>query len=533
MTITKSITRPITRSITSLIDGAGDIARYFIDLDSSLDSHYAYDSVLMFGTGDTFEFEFLAPTSTTPGFEYLTDGDDGVNRGRLILSDGGSWNFDALMTVEVDGLSITDSDNYPIDGKLHTVKITFVSAGKIKYLGSNSNPGSFYDGILVNPVSTISGVTETYTLGNSTGDVESPTEEAFGSELWDDTPEIGSDWTDEGGGVYSYIGTDTSNTLSENTIFDLTKSYQVTFDVVGITGEMKVFRTPDVMKFDVDGSYIFTFPPTEFTGLHFTRNKGFVNCTISNVSVREIITNSIDYVNIPDSNRELYQLDKTLGQWDNISETQVLQPVIDIFKPERYFSLLDATLSSHFLVSTALVFNTADELEFNFTAPTSILSPREHLFDSDANVAGRARMVMDVDGTWDTGGSFDWFVDGVATTEIDPYPIDGKEHHIRCVFTDTAQKVVTFGSRFNINEGYDGILSNIKATISAVETNFIVDLSTGTAEASLEASNTLNYVNIPDTNRELFELAISGTDWYNLTPSPVLQTLIKIYPFSS
>jgi hypothetical protein len=121
------------------------------------------------------------------------------------------------------------------------------------------------------------------------------------------------------------------------------------------------------------------------------------------------------------------------------------------------------------------------------------------------------------------------FLDGVSVPLVGtPYPDDDKLHTMKLVFNATA-RIKVLGSRFSIEEYFDGIIANPKATISSVTTTHSLDLATGNTEQSEESSNIITYVNIPDTNRELFQLSQDETQWDNISPpTQVLQSVIEI-----
>lgn len=180
--------RPMITSMVNPLVAA--IKRTFIQLDDAIPSYYSYVTTLDLESDDTFEFDFLAPNGVTTGSEYLTDGDGVVDAQRawVLLASNGTYNMATGFTLEVDNLLVTGADNYPIDGKLHKAKITATTTKNIKYLGTRFTMASFYNGILANPVATISSVTTTNTLGLSTGNSE-PSEEANNTITYVDIPD--------------------------------------------------------------------------------------------------------------------------------------------------------------------------------------------------------------------------------------------------------------------------------------------------------------------------------------------------------
>ena len=250
--IISSMIRPI---ISSMVDPfEPEIKRYFARLDSALTSHYTYDDVLFLDPSDTFEFDWVAPSALTP-LEYLTDGDDGVDRGRLSLSSDGTYNFDPSLTLEVNGVPKINTDDYPIDGKLYKIKITSVTAIKIKYLGTNSSLINPHDGIMANPVATIGGVTTSNIIGLSTGNTE---------------------LSNEGNNTLTYVNIPDSN----RTQYTLTNG-----EWIGAELQPQPFHTDDYEKTN-NGTAV---PPNQFdftsSGQGMYRDYEFIGTVLMNVDI--------------------------------------------------------------------------------------------------------------------------------------------------------------------------------------------------------------------------------------------------------
>jgi len=177
--IKSSIRTSIKQSIRrSILGNTGDvnsaITRYFAQLDPVQQSYYSYANTLVFGAGDTFEFEFLAPTGVLSSTMYLIDGDGTVDRSFLLMQALGNFdiNNSVVSSFELDGVSVALDGAYPVDGKLHTIKINYSNTARLRVMGSQHSGVQFYDGIIANPVATIGGVTTSNTLGLATGNVE-------------------------------------------------------------------------------------------------------------------------------------------------------------------------------------------------------------------------------------------------------------------------------------------------------------------------------------------------------------------------
>lgn len=77
--------------------------------------------------GDTIEFVFLAPETTFASFTALIDGStNDLERLAVGFSPTGKFFFDhgIASSLELDGAPFLFSSDFPIDGKLHSLKIT-------------------------------------------------------------------------------------------------------------------------------------------------------------------------------------------------------------------------------------------------------------------------------------------------------------------------------------------------------------------------------------------------------------------------
>lgn len=415
---------PEPQALPSLLELFQPFSRYFMEFDSVLNSQLNVDNGMFVDLlpGDTLEFSYLAPTAIVPALEHLFDGDADIaeDRAVLLMNTAGIWARAGYSDLWVDDVYTEPGASYPIDGKVHRVRVGFTAAlpKRVTRFGERFNNTFFYSGFI----------------------------------------------------------------------------YDIQFTKGGVT---------------------YTWPVAQSTGNTLTSQEGNASMTV---------------INIPDNRREPYNLRFDEAAYGNIgADPQLLPTSIELYKIDRYFIQMDDVLDSYYNVTTALVFGIGDELEFVYTAPTAVLPVREHMFDNDVSDAARMMLLMASDGTWSNTGDFDFFVDGVEETGSSLYPVDGKEHHVRCVANVAGLRVVNFCTRYNVRDAYNGIMSNIKATIGGVTTTFGVDLSTGTAEASEEANNTLNYVNIPDSNREEFRRIMAEKEWNNISPDPqVLQSIIEI-----
>ncbi len=328
--ITSMITPMITPMVTSMFGDGGATTRYFTLLDSVLENYWEFASTLTLQVGDTFEFEYLAGTELSTERQYLTDGEDDSTRAWFIIETNGLFNFQygTQMDIYVDDSQITSTDSAPLDGKLHKVRIEPLEEITIDYLGVRKDSTSFYDGILADPVSTISGSTQTFTLGNSyeQGDIEYSAENTFGSELVDN-----GDFTDYGGASHSIAGNEvtvnadggTNNGVQQSFTTVVGEVYSITSDVNAVIGSGKVLvgnavGSGGVKNVTVNSGYQHintTFTATATTTFVSLQTGGGTSdqSKYTSTSIREIQGNAITRYLVPSTNIEQYTL--TDGVW--------------------------------------------------------------------------------------------------------------------------------------------------------------------------------------------------------------------------
>ena len=518
--------------ITNLIGGI--YSRYFVTLDPVLNSHYEVATPVTF-TGD-FEIEVEFSTVTTGTYGIII-GASTTSDNFLALSNTGGLRaqFGAL---PLNGTILIN------DGKLHKCKVARISGvvsifvdGVLDGSYSNAatptfdrvgrwNASSFlFDGIIANVKFTdqsgASDVTTTFNLDQETSNTESSIEEnnsityinipQSGRELyiledavWVNNNELivngdfsssdgwteGSSWTIGGGnatcnGAYTLLTTTVGNTVNN--------SYKVRYTIE-------------------DWS----------SGRIRTSVGGYNNTTYQtgNGTYTEIMTASN-----PSSNTTFYFV-PSLGvlSVDNISVKKVVE-VADFTEPlalqaiaSRNFVTLDPVLNSHYDMLTAIEFSNDFEIELDFS--TTSTSNYNMLLSPNTNtiwIAVRSTGLI----TFRTAGG-----DLISTSQI----IDGKLHKLKITrvgttyniyvdgvledsITTTNVDLVKFnyiGKWYNASLQFNGIIANAKFTdksgASDVVTTFELDEATANTELSTEGSNSVTYVNIPQSARKLFTL---------------------------
>jgi hypothetical protein len=170
---------------------------------------------------------------------------------------------------------------------------TFIATATTMFVGvlvAGHSSGEFFE---LEPNTSVKSVTNAVTYTNiPTG---APDRELFAlvganwieGELWDNTPTLGSQWTDNGGGSYSYAGDGAFNDMSEE-LMDTGNVYQVSFDVQSISGLMKVFSGSVTEAYSSTGIKSFIMiAGSDF--LAWTRNSGVASTTMDAISVKRIL----------------------------------------------------------------------------------------------------------------------------------------------------------------------------------------------------------------------------------------------------
>jgi hypothetical protein len=301
----------------------GDLSsppRNFTQLTRALGTYWRIENTLNLQSGDTFEFDFLAPTAITTAGEYLFGGDVFADRGYLLLNTSGNFQLSLVNigAMELDGAAVALTSAYPLDGKLHTVKVTFTASAKVKKLGARFTYLLNYSGIIANPIATISGQTQIWTLGN---DVGNDTEYSSGNTLTalDSIPTPSGLWVDNADGTYTGSGGWLIMPSYSSELVELT------FNVV--SGKTRIANGNTYISPDLEVGFHRVFTTTN----NLLRFNGRSGGTVGDIHVKEVSGNAITRVNVPDVSIEQFQLSADETQWDNISPTpHQLQPVIEV-----------------------------------------------------------------------------------------------------------------------------------------------------------------------------------------------------------
>ncbi|HHZ71335.1 MAG TPA: hypothetical protein EYN54_13905 [Methylococcaceae bacterium] len=194
----------------------------------------------------------------------------------------------------------------------------------------------------------------------------------------------------------------------------------------------------------------------------------------------------------------------------------------------RFFAQLDDVLMSYYVYANTLNFTSGDTYKFLWLAPISAVTSNEYLTDDTG--ASRAWFVINSAGNFSANSNVGSMkLDGNSVSLGSGYPKDGKLHEIELTYNGAASVSILGSFNTLVSGFYNGILANPVATISGVTTTNTLGLATGNSEPSAEANNTITYVNIPDSNREEFQLSGDETQWDNISPPvQVLPAVIEI-----
>ena len=189
----------------------------------------------------------------------------------------------------------------------------------------------------------------------------------------------------------------------------------------------------------------------------------------------------------------------------------------------RYFVTLNPVLNSHYELATEVEFSNDFEIELDFS--TTSTSNYNMLLSPNTNsiwIAVRSTGLI----TFRTAGG-----DLISTSQI----IDGKLHKLKITRAGTTYNIYVdgvledslttvsvdlvkfnyIGKWYNASLQFNGIIANAKFTdksgASDVVTTFELDEATANTESSVEGNNSVTYVNIPQSARDLYTL--DGTTW--------------------
>ena len=335
--------------------------RTFIDLDDVLNSRYLITTPISFSGNFTIRVKFATTESARAmgiidlrGTTSGTFGTPGIVLGYNGAGALKLWYEDATQVRQP-----VISSNGTTAGKLHMIEIINVAGDNlsVKLDGvtvlSGQTPvangfsltqvlgavgaSNFFNGIEADvefiDQSGAEDVTTSFGLDQATGNVEYSDENTFGAELWSDpATSIGVSWTDNGNGSYTRVAGGSNDEISETvSAIPSGAAVAVTLDLDYAGGTFNV---------RVQGGVGVTLPTSTGThtviciaGASGTTRVRASNAnaagTFSDITFKEIQGNAVTYVNIPESNREEFQLGT--GQWDNISPpTQVLPAVLAI-----------------------------------------------------------------------------------------------------------------------------------------------------------------------------------------------------------
>ena len=204
---------------------------------------------------------------------------------------------------------------------------------------------------------------------------------------------------------------------------------------------------------------------------------------------------------------------------------------------QRLFINFDAVLNSYAMLGTPLVFNGDFSIDVEFATTVG-----NTMIVSGGNSTNGLEIYVSLD------GFIFVYREGVIDVILaNKDYADGKLHTLNLTrvgdsatitlddeFSATDDVIGTcninvIGRRLGFANWFDGVISNPAFNNNGTTTTFKLDQSTGTTENSLEANNSLTYINMPEANRELFQLSDDKTQWDNISPPvQVLPSVIEV-----
>ena len=218
---------------------------------------------------------------------------------------------------------------------------------------------------------------------------------------------------------------------------------------------------------------------------------------------------------------------------DPNNRNSLLQDWLDAVSAEqRTFIELDFVAQGHYLLSSLFTSSVNVKIRCKVAiVPTG----NQGIFGSSVNGTNYMRInsASEIRLVGDNGVSY------TAATDIG----DGKLHSLEFIGTTTTGELFVDGISQGVTAGdysvfkidvigdylglatprfFDGIIADAELETQGVTTSWKLDEPTSNTEVNAEGGNTLTYTNIPTSDRELFELNNTGTQWDNISP-PVQQ----------
>jgi len=308
----RTMIRPMITTLINPLSGA--IKRIFVELDSVLTSHY------LLATPETFTGNLVIQyvTSTTATEMDFADG--------FGITSGGIFKAPASVTdILLNGISVGLGATAPLVGKQETVEFIGAVSETITVFGQSGSGTNYFNGILSDP--SIPGTTFVLDNAPGDGDTEFSQENTFGVELWT----FGAQELDGSTVTSEIIAGVSSGGVPPNSMFEVTLSW------VNLTGRVRVLCSTDTslnsgVQVGDTGSLTTILFSTSNTRLQMQDQDGGAIADSVNISTREITSNALEYILIPDANKELFQLSTDETQWDNIdvANPHILPEIIEI-----------------------------------------------------------------------------------------------------------------------------------------------------------------------------------------------------------
>jgi hypothetical protein len=183
----------------------------------------------------------------------------------------------------------------------------------------------------------------------------------------------------------------------------------------------------------------------------------------------------------------------------------------------RFFTNYDSAVGTYHVSNSTLVFASGDTFEIDWLSPVAELSTNQYMLDGADGDEGRFYVLMRLNGDIEMPVDLllDLEIDGVSVGVTPSYPVDGKLHRYKFIFSAAAE-IKYFGSRYNNQQHLGSIFANFVATISGSTISWPLDeQEVNGTQLSVEGLHTLTSNNFAGDGSDSAEFTLNeaGTIW--------------------
>ena len=203
---------------------------------------------------------------------------------------GKTYELSALLLQAENAVILYKTGSTNVLGGFNSAQVvltTFVATQSLTEIQIRSQGGtSIFDNVSLKEITNAvtyqniaQDVRDTYTLtdGDWVGSAE----------FWT-SPNIGTQWVDNGGGSYTYTGDGSFNQMTSSSTYAIGDTYKTNLQVDSISGVMKFFIGAPSETFDAVGAKSLSIVADGGTG-GFSRSSGVVSCTIRDITSKRLI----------------------------------------------------------------------------------------------------------------------------------------------------------------------------------------------------------------------------------------------------